>query len=119
VKLVTHDTDEETDHTFASIVYFYVALKSYVWTLDTSAIDHMTPVANRLTNLTSQDDKSHIKLPNGTIAAISKNVNMKLSYGLVLTDVLVFHDFHFDLQFVAKLAKDNCVVSFHPEFCII
>lgn len=59
-------------------------------------------------------------MPYGTLAAIDKIGNVTLPSGLILTDVLVVPDFHFNLLSMAKLAKDNnCVILSHHEFCII
>ena len=45
----------------------------------------MMPVADSLTNLTTQGDKSHIKLPNGTPVVIDKIGNMQLPCSPILT----------------------------------
>jgi len=59
-------------------------------------------------------------MPIGTLAAIDKIGNMTLPCGLILTDVLMAPDFHFNLLFIAKLAKDNnCVALSQPKFCVI
>jgi len=68
----SYETNEETDYTFTGTVYSCTPSKFSVWILDIGATDHMSLVADCLKNLTGQGDKSHIKLPNGTLAAIDK-----------------------------------------------
>jgi len=52
------------------MIYSYAVSKSYAWILDIEATYHMTPVSTGLSHVTAQGNKSHIKLPNGTLAAV-------------------------------------------------
>ena len=98
----------------------HAAVNRTEWILESRATDHMTYAFGQLVEPRTVKDKPKINLPNGHTSEISSVGKVRLSNELVLQDVLYVPVFKYNLLSIPKLTKDsNCIVIFHPKFCII
>ncbi|XP_074322836.1 uncharacterized protein LOC141659809 [Apium graveolens] len=88
------------------------------WILDSGATDHITCTKNNLTNITPCS--VNICLPNGQFALVKHKGTIHLSRHLILYDVLLIPEFHFNLIYIGKLIITLHVeVQFLPTQCLI
>ena len=115
------ETNKELDCGFTGMILCtHTGVHRLEWILDSGATGHMTINLNLLCETKALWEHSVITLPNGNTSTITSVGKAKLSTDLVLQDVLYFPVFKYNLLSVSKLTKDsNCVVIFHPKFCII
>lgn len=89
------------------------------WIIDTGASKIMVCSLKHLTTVTNPIDGS-VKLPDGSIAAVTHNGTIKLSTNLVLTNVLFVPCFKFNLISVSKLISErNCFLKFAHNYCFV
>jgi len=91
----SEETDEEIDYGFAGIaVCFHAEKEAINWVIDTGVTDHITSLPKYLHEITSNNAKSYINLPNGTQVLITNDGNVYLYNGLVLKETLVVLTFN-------------------------
>jgi len=115
------ETDEELDTNFTGMILCtHAAFNKSEWILDSGVTDHMTYNTEPLSDIKVLHEKSKTALPNGNSSEISSIGKVKLSAEIELQDVLYVPVFKYNLLSIPKLTRDsNCVVIFHPKFCII
>ncbi|XP_074347313.1 uncharacterized protein LOC141686159 [Apium graveolens] len=88
------------------------------WILDSGATDHITCQATLLVNPITYDIK--ISLPNGQVTTVHYKGQVSLTSDIVLTDVLLIHEFQFNLIYVSQLSKHlNYEAHFNSHHCVI
>ena len=98
----------------------HAAVNKSEWILDLGATDHMTYNTENLSDIKVPHEKSTIVLPNGNSSEISSIGKVKSFAEIELQDVLYVPVFKYNLLSIPKLARDsNCVVIFHPKFCVL
>ncbi|KAJ8443288.1 hypothetical protein Cgig2_015766 [Carnegiea gigantea] len=116
----SEETDEEIDHSFIGIaVCFHAEKEAIDWVIDTGATHHFTSLLKYFHEITSNNAKSCINLPNGTQVPITYDGNVYMCNGLVLKETLVVPTFKYNLLLVSKLCKDNnCMAISHEDICL-
>lgn len=88
------------------------------WILDSGATDHITCNMDILTDITPCS--VNICLPNGQFALVKHKGTIYLSSQLILYEVLLIPEFHFNLISISKLISTLHVeVNFLPTKCLI
>ncbi|KAI3707507.1 hypothetical protein L6452_26097 [Arctium lappa] len=91
------------------------------WIIDSGANQHMTSTVLCLENVVDISDLDlKVTQPNGDEAKINQIGNFRLNDNVVLFDVLVIRDFHVNLLFVHKIARDSKIfVGFDEYKCYL
>ncbi|CAN1765799.1 hypothetical protein LINPERHAP1_LOCUS9737 [Linum perenne] len=90
-----------------------------MWILDTGASDHIT-CSRRYFTSSKPVFGVNVYLPDSSSVSVSHIGTAKLPNGLVIYDVLLVPNFHFNLVSISKLTNDLPVsLSFHSDKCHI
>jgi hypothetical protein len=87
------------------------------WIIDSGTSDHISSSSHLLSQTTRHDI---VHLPDGSHIKTLSVGNAQVNQHLCIKNVLHIPSFQVNLLSVSKHAHDlNCIITFHPNFCIL